>query len=442
MTKRSHASFRHVWIAAAACSLLAGTSSAAAPELQQFDAYLLQGYRQMVEVAARKPGNAALASHFAERSAMAARVGPIEPEALEGRQLDSWTLREAGFARRQLVARLEEGARQRQPLLAAIAQVNFDCWVAASPRRPGPPDADECRRRFYFAFAGLAPGDQPVPTPSVAPAAVPQFSAAAPASPVITVEPLPPPQPRAPAPPSQPAGTLTTPAMQWLAAQGSAAPSPQAIQQQPVQQWAASGSQAAICGPSSPNCETPAFTGPAADALIYDLREVGADRQSGTGAGAGLGNSNARSALGAGGSAIGGNNGNSGSGASTGSNSGAGTSSGSAASGSAGGGSGGSSPSGTGTATGSAQSTASTASGATGGAQSGGSTATGTAAGSSQSTASTSSGTGGVSGAVNKATDAAASAVNDAAKAVDTAVHDIGNAVSGAVHDLGKKLGK
>lgn len=142
-------------IVAAACLLTAPLARAAPVPAAGFDAYLAEGYRQLAAVAARSGPDAGLAAHFRKRSVLAARGDPVLPQDIGLGELDPWTLHEASFARKELVARLDAGARQHQPLLAAMAQVNFDCWVVPLPHRLGVPDDDQCRRRFYFALAGL-----------------------------------------------------------------------------------------------------------------------------------------------------------------------------------------------------------------------------------------------------------------------------------------------
>jgi len=125
------------------------------PSGLSFSGYLVQGYRQTAEVAARNaPG---LAAYFTRRGALAAEDRAPDPAQPEAATLNNWDFKEASFARSKLLASLDGGARARQPLLAAIAQVNFDCWVMPLPEQPGVPGGSECRRRFYFAFAGLAP---------------------------------------------------------------------------------------------------------------------------------------------------------------------------------------------------------------------------------------------------------------------------------------------
>jgi len=150
--------------------LAVGNGSAAQrPSFDNFDSYLARGYREVWKIGARNGGGPQLAAHFRERGALAAAGHRVVPLDLSEVDVSAWTMREAGIARLQLLSRLDGGARQRQPLLAAIAQVNFDCWISPLPKRLGVPDGDECRRRFYFAFAGLR-SSQPPGLPSSPPA--------------------------------------------------------------------------------------------------------------------------------------------------------------------------------------------------------------------------------------------------------------------------------
>jgi hypothetical protein len=168
------AALRFLLIAAAICAPLGGVGFAAESP-RDFDAYTAEGYREVALFAERKADNPALAAHFKKRADLATAGRRVQPERLGAWKLDSWTTREAKIARTQLIAKLDGGARQRQPLLAAVAQVNFDCWLAPFPTRPGLRDSSECRRRFYIAFAQL----QPVILPTVQPAATTQVASAA-----------------------------------------------------------------------------------------------------------------------------------------------------------------------------------------------------------------------------------------------------------------------
>jgi hypothetical protein len=153
---RSQAAQRRSLLAALGPVLLAGAASAAQPGTSDsFNAYVARGYREIATFAATKVDSPAAAAHFQQRAALVAAGGLVEPEAPDQSKLDPRVLSEARAARSQLVARLDHGARLNQPLLAAIAQVNFDCWVVPLPQRAGEPDNSDCRRKFYVAYSRL-----------------------------------------------------------------------------------------------------------------------------------------------------------------------------------------------------------------------------------------------------------------------------------------------
>jgi hypothetical protein len=93
-------------------------------------------------------------------------VEPLQPAAA---RLDALTLSEARHHRDQSFEDQQAGDRQMQPLLAAIAQVNYDCWAEALPRPKGAPMSAECQQRFLQAFDGMPDNDHRWPIPSVEP---------------------------------------------------------------------------------------------------------------------------------------------------------------------------------------------------------------------------------------------------------------------------------
>jgi hypothetical protein len=230
---------RQVGSFAVVFALAAGSAWAAIPPPQDFTGFLVEGYRQMAEAGQRS--HDPRQPFFQQRAVLAAHGEEIQPVDPDKRFLDSWTLREADFARRQLLLRLDAGARQKQPLLAAIAQVNFDCWVAPTPKKLGATDSDECRRRFYFAFAGLVPGGR-----DLRPEGTTVTAAARPTA-------------------SRP--LIVTPLGNAAPASGSPRPSLASIVLGP--------SQPIECDQYGENCVLIAFTGPSADVLIHELREGG-----------------------------------------------------------------------------------------------------------------------------------------------------------------------
>jgi hypothetical protein len=265
MTWRAESALRQACGVAAVLGLLTHSAWAAEPHPQDFNSFLVEGYGQMAN--AGRSAHDPRQPYFRERAALAARDEGILPVDPDKRYLDSWSLREADFARRQLVLRLDAGARQKQALLAAIAQVNFDCWAAPLPRQFSAPDRDECRRRFYFAFAGLVPGGNdllPEGSPDGAAGATVAASARQTgARPLIAT-------PAATA--SASASSTGTGRPNW------ARPSLASI--------VLGGSQQIECDRNGQNCVPLAFTGPSADVLIHDLRNIGLDSAGADNAGA------------------------------------------------------------------------------------------------------------------------------------------------------------
>ena len=112
------------------------------------------------------------------------------------------------------------------------------------------PDGDECRRRFYFAFAGLVPGAvvDSAPQKTIAAAGRPTGSRPLVVAPVATAS-------------SSPGSESAPPSARTLLASISLGPS------HPIE-----------CDQNGRNCVAIAFTGPSADVLIRDLRDGGGDK--------------------------------------------------------------------------------------------------------------------------------------------------------------------
>src|SRR5579862_7394799 len=111
MSRRSRASFgRFPWLLAIGATLAcASPSSAQGKSINTFADYLAQGYRQISAAAQQLPSRNRLPSYYANRSAMAMSGSELSPEMPDARFLDAGTLREATFARRQLIESLQRG---------------------------------------------------------------------------------------------------------------------------------------------------------------------------------------------------------------------------------------------------------------------------------------------------------------------------------------------
>jgi hypothetical protein len=137
-----------------------GAMLAAAPARSDgtasFGDYASRGYAEVAAYARNQAGNPTLAEYFAERSREAADGAALEPIEVSSWHLPAATAREATTARRRLIALLDAGARERDPYRAAVAIVNFDCWLPQfRARSRGLPGSADCRRRFYVSLGLL-----------------------------------------------------------------------------------------------------------------------------------------------------------------------------------------------------------------------------------------------------------------------------------------------
>ncbi len=136
------------WFAIAAiAALMLACEPAAASD---FSDYLSLGYRQVASLA----GTKSLVRLYGQRSTASANGEAIAPLVPDPQITQDLNFDAAKLGREALLDSLRSGAHKRQPLLAAIAQVNFDCWVMPLPRRKGAPTSNDCKSRFYFALQG------------------------------------------------------------------------------------------------------------------------------------------------------------------------------------------------------------------------------------------------------------------------------------------------
>lgn len=96
------------------------------------------------------------ATHFADKGLRAERGEAVPPETLGAWRLAPESRRTLAGARRELVARLESGARERHPDLAAAAQSRFDCWVEQQAEGHQADHIAACRDGYARAMAGIA----------------------------------------------------------------------------------------------------------------------------------------------------------------------------------------------------------------------------------------------------------------------------------------------
>ncbi len=111
---------------------------------------------------------------FAERALTAATGTMIEPEMIDARRLPDANIAELTDARGRLVAALEGGGREKFPDKAAMAQVQFDCWMQEQEENIQPDDIAACQGAFLQTIAALEDDLKPEPVAAAAPAPAPE----------------------------------------------------------------------------------------------------------------------------------------------------------------------------------------------------------------------------------------------------------------------------
>ncbi len=101
--------------------------------------------------------------NFAIRATAAAKNKPGQPEDIAARDLPPTKVGELSESRARLMAALAAGARDKAPVQAANAQVNFDCWMQEQEENHQPDDSARCRSGFILAMAGAEAAVKPAP---------------------------------------------------------------------------------------------------------------------------------------------------------------------------------------------------------------------------------------------------------------------------------------
>ncbi len=100
---------------------------------------------------------------FAMRASSAAGGKPGEPENIANRKLPKNKFGELSDARARLMAALAAGARDKAPVAAANAQVDFDCWMQEQEENFQPDHIAICRSGFMKALAKAEAAVKPAP---------------------------------------------------------------------------------------------------------------------------------------------------------------------------------------------------------------------------------------------------------------------------------------
>ncbi len=141
------------------------------PSGSEFSQNLSKGYLELSQ-AEYDEGDYRDSDNFARRARSTARNQAVGPEELTTRKLPAANVGELSDARSKLVAALDLGVADRDPVNAAKAQVMFDCWMQEQEENRQPSDIAGCKSGYQAAMAGLAPtiAALTAPPPAVQPA--------------------------------------------------------------------------------------------------------------------------------------------------------------------------------------------------------------------------------------------------------------------------------
>ena len=101
----------------------------------------------------------------------------MRPTALEQRLIPADKVEELAKARNRLMAMLFGSGKGKAPIVAARAQLSFDCWVQEQEEGHQPDDITECRNAFYGSVVAAEvamrpPPPEPEPEPEPEPSYV------------------------------------------------------------------------------------------------------------------------------------------------------------------------------------------------------------------------------------------------------------------------------
>lgn len=106
---------------------------------------------------------------FLARARRAATGETFGPEAINHRDIPGHASKSISDARERLVAVLNDGVRSSMPVMAAMAQSGFDCWMQEQEEDRQPEDIAACRSTFNTALRALEAAN-PAPAAQTTPA--------------------------------------------------------------------------------------------------------------------------------------------------------------------------------------------------------------------------------------------------------------------------------
>jgi OmpA-OmpF porin, OOP family len=109
------------------------------------------------------------ADYFARKGLAAANGQVVPPELTSNWAIPAEVQTQFAQSRERMVKALDNGGRERMPLIAARAQVSFDCWIERV-EKDGPSALDgPCHKQFLAALGQLEGTPQAAAQPAAAP---------------------------------------------------------------------------------------------------------------------------------------------------------------------------------------------------------------------------------------------------------------------------------
>ena len=134
--------------------------AAAADRASDFKQALAQGYLEIAKFVDLRIHDTAGQSYFQNKSDRARALCNVDPEWPTNwsiaRDKQDIMMRD----RRSLIAALAQLKSGADPKAEAVAQVNFDCWVALSSVSSLGPESERCRNAFHAALQQIKASDQ------------------------------------------------------------------------------------------------------------------------------------------------------------------------------------------------------------------------------------------------------------------------------------------
>jgi outer membrane protein OmpA-like peptidoglycan-associated protein len=122
-----------------------------------FNEQVKEGYLQLAGPASMPLGSDY--AHFRGKARHAMLGDVVYPDRVASYELPPGPARDEALALRyRLVEALEAGGRERAPVDAAIAQVNFDCWLSELGPMPPSREGEACKETMLAALSKMAAG--------------------------------------------------------------------------------------------------------------------------------------------------------------------------------------------------------------------------------------------------------------------------------------------